>query len=156
MSVPRAQTAYNPAPVKQYNERAANAPLSTGYSVTEIPVAVNTPVQQKQTNKPAWNERQQQYADPYGPGPATFKVSQNQQATGAKTQTDWSNPSNYLDYLKDANPAAYKQFTSFVDQPRYYQMVADELKQQKAIQRMGLANAQAQSLIWGNKGILGF
>lgn len=155
MPVPKAQTMYTPAPPKAYNERAANAPI--GYKVEEIPVNVNTPIEQAPSTKPkpAYAPEQEKYASPYGAEAPNF-VHTAAQRGNSQRQTDWSDPSNYLDYLKGANPAAYKEWTSYVDIPRYKEMVAEEIKQQRAVQRKALAEAQASTLIWGNKGILGF
>jgi hypothetical protein len=44
-------------------------------------------------------------------------------------QVDWSNPDNYLSYLKGANPEGYNKMLSYVDPEKYATMVADNFRE---------------------------
>lgn len=49
--------------------------------------------------------------------------------------TDWSNPANYLNYLKTANPEAYGRTTAMLDPRQHYQMGVDAYKEKMKMER---------------------
>lgn len=143
--VPAAQAAKSWAPVRPLSTRVEPLTLPVAKEAGAAPIYANSAAKGKQQAV----DYKANYYSPFGEAPAPAPAQTPMAASSVGQHTDWSDPHNYLTYLKEANPDAYQNMLHQVDPQKWAQDAVDVYKAQRREVNRQLGLAVANRLLWG-------